>query len=386
MLTAFKDKLKFNELRNLRSLNVLASISVTAMGFLFEFAYHDGYILVSGLVVSILLSSNYFLSYYSTSYREHFTNITYASLFLIHFWAVYVTLLRNFEIDFLLPLSISIFTFSLIFDRFYKSLIFIFTITTLLLVLMLTGGDWKPEHTIALVTLYAGALLSNQILQRKEEYQSEIQKQEMRYLDLVENMNDGLIYVDNNRELVFVNDRFCEITGYNREDLVGRSVFILAPKGDGEEVIAGFFEDMKSKSSIRLDCELIQRNKSSVWVQMTGSLYQGQEASAMGAMIVFTDITKLKRAQQLLKEKEEGYRTFIEQSAVGIWRAEYKKAISVNLPLDEQVDLLLDTGLIAECNEFMAKMYGYASTASLVGKKIREFYHVENNFDEAKNP
>ncbi len=193
MFTAFRDKLKLKELRNLRSLNVMASIAVTTMGFLFEYAYHDGYILVSGLFVSIVLASNFFLSHYSLSYRTHFTNISYASIFLLHFCAVYVTMLRSFEIDFLLPLSISIFTFSLIFDRFFKSLFFIFTITTLLLVLMLITGDWKPEHTIALVTLYAGAILSNQILQRKEEYQEEIQKQEMRYVDLVENMNDGLM-------------------------------------------------------------------------------------------------------------------------------------------------------------------------------------------------
>ena len=103
MLTAFKEKFKLKELRNLRSLNILASIVVTAMGFLFEYAYHDGYILLTGLVVSIILISNYFLSFYSINYKDHFTNITYASVFLIHFWAVYVTLLRHFEIDFLLP-------------------------------------------------------------------------------------------------------------------------------------------------------------------------------------------------------------------------------------------------------------------------------------------
>ncbi len=384
MLTAFKEKFKLKELRNLRSLNILASIVVTAMGFLFEYAYHDGYILLTGLVVSIILISNYFLSFYSINYKDHFTNITYASVFLIHFWAVYVTLLRHFEIDFLLPLSISIFTFSLIFDRFYKSLIFIFTLTTILLILMLTQGEWKSEHTIALVTLYAGALLSNKILQQKEEYQAVIQSQEKRYIDLVENMNDGLIYVNEEYQLGFLNDRFCEITGFKREDLIGRSLFDLAAPGEGQAVIEIFFRNIKVNPTIRLDCEFIQKNKQSVWVQMKGSPYQGNEDSRTGSMLVFSDITNLKRAQNLLKQKEEGYRTFIEQSAVGIWRAEYKKPIPLDLPLEEQVELLLDTGVITECNGFMAKMYGYTSTNSLVGKRIREFYHVENNFDEAR--
>ncbi|TAH41194.1 MAG: PAS domain-containing sensor histidine kinase [Bacteroidetes bacterium] len=384
MHIAFKEKLKFTELKNLRSLNVMAAIVVTLMGFIFEFAYHDGYILVSGLLVSIILTSNYFLSFYSLPYREHFTNITYASIFLLHFWAVYVTFSRDFEIDFLLPLSISIFTFSLIFDRFYKSLIFIFTITTILLFLMLTMGEWEPEHTIALITLYTGALISNRILQQKEAYHSEIQNQEMRYLDLVENMNDGLIYVNDKLEFQFLNDRFCEITGFNREDLLGRSMMELSKDEGAKDVIQQFFNDLKNSTSVEVESELIHKNKSSVWVQMKGSKYQSDDSSKAGFMLVFSDITKLKLAQQLLKHKEEGYRSFIEQSAVGIWRAEYKKPIPIDLPLDEQVDLLLDTGVIAECNDFMAMMYGYSSTDSLLGKRIREFYHVENNFDEER--
>lgn len=384
MLTAFKDKLKSNELKNLRSLNVLSSIAVTLLGFILEFAYHDGYILISGLAVSIILTSNYFLSFYSIAYKKNFTNITYASIFLLHVWAVYVTLLRHFEIDYLLPLSISIFTFSLIFDRFYKSLIFVFSITTLLLVLMLLQEEWKTEHTIALITLYAGALLSNNILRRKAEYQSQIQKQELRYLDLVESMNDGLIYINENLQLGFLNDRFCEITGYKREDLVAHSIVELAIDEAAKTVIEQFFIRIKNHPNLQVECELKQKNNKSVWVHMKGSSYQGNEEPKSGYMLVFSDITKLKKAQQLLKQKEEGYRSFIEQSAVGIWRAEYKKPIPINLPLEDQVDLLLDTGMIAECNDFMAQMYGYASTNSLVGKRIREFYHVENNFDEAR--
>ena len=137
MLISFHDKLKLKELRNLRLLNVVTSIIVTVLGFLFEFAYHDGVILFTGLICSMILTSNYFLSFYSLYYRKHFTNITFISIFILHFWAVYVAYVRNFEIDILVPISISTFTFSLIFNRFYKSLFFIFTITTFLLVLMI---------------------------------------------------------------------------------------------------------------------------------------------------------------------------------------------------------------------------------------------------------
>ncbi|HNQ00329.1 MAG TPA: PAS domain-containing sensor histidine kinase, partial [Bacteroidia bacterium] len=61
-----------------------------------------------------------------------------------------------------------------------------------------------------------------------------------------------------------------------------------------------------------------------------------------------------------------------------------RQPIPVTLPLNEQVELLLDSGIIAECNDFMARMYGYSSSNDLVGRKIRDFYYIENNYDEEK--
>ncbi|HRH64942.1 MAG TPA: PAS domain-containing sensor histidine kinase [Bacteroidia bacterium] len=384
MLSTFKDKIVHKELRNLRSLNVFTSVVVTMLGFIFEFLYHDGYILMTGLIVSIVLTSNYFLSFYSNFYRRHLPDITYASIFLLHFWAVYTAYMRNFEIDFLLPVSISIFIFSLVFDKFFKSLFFIFTITTFMMVMMLGSNNWQPEFTITLVALYSGAFLSDQIQKRKNEYQDEIEKQEDRYISLVENMNDGLVYVDNEFRLIYVNDRFCEITGYPRNSLLGTNILDLGSKSGLNLKSKSFFHNLRDGKSGRCECDMIKSNGEPIHVQMSGSPYSDDRGTRIGSMVVFADVHELKSAQELLKKREEGYRTFIDQSAVGIWRAEYRQPIPVTLPVDEQVELLLDSGIIVECNDFMARMYGYSSSKDLVGRKIRDFYYIENNFDEAK--
>ena len=384
MLSTFKDKVIHKELRNLRSLNVFSSVIVTSLGFIFEFSYHDGYILMTGLSVSMILTANYFLSFYSSFYRKHLPNITYASLFLLHFWAVYVAYVRNFEIDFLLPVSISIFIFSLVFDKFFKSLFFIFIITTFMMAMMLVSNQWQPEFTITLVALYSGAFLSDQIQKRKTEYQEEIQTQENRYVSLMENMNDGLVYVDNEYKLVYVNDRFCEITGYSREALLGTSIMELSPQDKLNTKPFEFFRSLTEGKNVRCECIMRKLNGEVIYVQMSGSPYLDERGEKIGSMVVFADIHALKSAQELLKKREEGYRTFIDQSAVGIWRAEYRQPIPITLPHNEQVELLLDSGIIAECNDFMARMYGYSSSNDLVGRKIRDFYYIENNYDEEK--
>ena len=127
-----------------------------------------------------------------------------------------------------------------------------------------------------------------------------------------------------------------------------------------------------------------KQNGKKVWVQLVGSPYYDEDGSRNGCMIVYTDITSLKEIEELLKKREEGYKTFIDQSAVGIWRAEYRQPIPINLPVSEQIDLLLDTGIITECNDFMSKMYGHNISTDLIGRRIRDFYYMENNFDEER--
>lgn len=384
MLTTFNDKIRKKELRNLRLLNVFSSIFVTLMGFVFEFSYHDGYILISGLAVSIILTSNYFLSFYLEWHRKNFMNLTMACVFLLHFWAAYVTYERNFEIELLLPIAISTFTFSLAFDRYYKSLFFIFLITTLLMTLMILSGQWKAEFAIVIVALYSGAFLSEEILKRKSEYQTEIKKQEQRYLSLVENMNDGLIYLDSANMISFVNERFCRISDISKPEIENQELNSLLQPIINAKDVRESFEMLIAGHSIRCEAVMKKKDGTQVWVQLSGSPYYAEDGSRSGSMIVYTDITSLKEIEDLLKKREEGYRTFIDQSAVGIWRAEYRQPIPINLPVNEQIELLLDTGIISECNDFMSKMYGYSISSDLTGRRIRDFYYIENNFDRER--
>lgn len=383
MITSFQETLRSQALRNQRSLNVFSAIVVTILGFLFEFAYHDGYILISGLLVSMLMTSNYFLSYYNDFYRDKLRQITELSVFILHFWALFVAYQRNFEIDVLLPVAISTFTFSLVFDKFFRSLIFLFTITTVLLILMLTTNHWRPEYTITLVSLYAGAFLSDQILKRKKQYHGILEKQEERYISLVENMNDGLVYIDNDRTVQFVNDTFCQISGYTREQVIGKDLIEFAPEAQLDSPNS-FYRRLREGNNVRVESELSKWSGQVIRVQKSGAPYFGEGRKRMGSMVVFTDISGLYDAREQLKKSEEGYRTFIEQSAVGIWRAEYRQPIPVDLPIDQQVELLLDTGIIVECNDFMARMYGHSDRADLIGRRIRDFYYIENNLDEQK--
>jgi PAS domain-containing protein len=76
------------------------------------------------------------------------------------------------------------------------------------------------------------------------------------------------------------------------------------------------------------------------------------------------------RATQAVAQAEQRYRAFVQNSSEAIWRFECDRPIPTSLPPDEQIDRMYADGYLAECNEAMARMYGFDAPADLVGKRL----------------
>ena len=81
-----------------------------------------------------------------------------------------------------------------------------------------------------------------------------------------------------------------------------------------------------------------------------------------------------KQAEEALRTSEERYRAFIAHSSEGVSRLEQDPPIPTSLPAEEQIDLLYDRSVVAECNDAMAQMYGYRHAGELVGKRLGELH------------
>ncbi|MFL5348321.1 MAG: ATP-binding protein [Hyalangium sp.] len=88
------------------------------------------------------------------------------------------------------------------------------------------------------------------------------------------------------------------------------------------------------------------------------------------------DVTATVRARQQaealateLQRSEERYRGFVSKSTEGIYRVA-TAPIPTSLPEDEQIERMFQDSYIAECNDAMARMYGFDSAAELQGTAL----------------
>jgi PAS domain S-box-containing protein len=81
-------------------------------------------------------------------------------------------------------------------------------------------------------------------------------------------------------------------------------------------------------------------------------------------------LAKQDSIQRQLRDSEQRYRAFIAQSSEGIWRLEFIPPLDTRLPVEKQIDLAYQTGRLLECNDAMARMYGWTKADELIGQGL----------------
>lgn len=109
------------------------------------------------------------------------------------------------------------------------------------------------------------------------------------------------------------------------------------------------------------------------WMYTRGYVLRDEAGIPRRLVGTATDITERKLAQDGLRESEERYRTFIENTMEAVWRLELEQPIPVDRPVEEQIEVFYESARLAECNDAMAQMYGYQKASEIIGAPLSDF-------------
>lgn len=87
---------------------------------------------------------------------------------------------------------------------------------------------------------------------------------------------------------------------------------------------------------------------------------------------------ELQQTLNRLSESEERYRTLFEISSEGIYRVEFDQPISMNLPIDEQIQLIYQRFNLIEANSTYAAMYGKDDPEDLIGLRLIDLHVIQS--------
>ncbi|HKP71784.1 MAG TPA: PAS domain S-box protein, partial [Pyrinomonadaceae bacterium] len=173
----------------------------------------------------------------------------------------------------------------------------------------------------------------------------------------------------------FVSDYVETMLGYTVEEWVSTPNFWLTivHDEDKEQAARSAAETFASGTIGTNQFRWVAKDGRVLWVEAHSIAIRDEQGRPLGMRGVTMDITERKVAGESLQRSEERYRAFVEQSAEPIWRFEMEQPVPVNLPADEQIERFYEFGYLAECNDVMARMYGYSRAGELVGARLSDF-------------
>ncbi len=161
---------------------------------------------------------------------------------------------------------------------------------------------------------------------------------ESRYRTVIEQMREGLAQVDNEGVFQLVNDRFCEMFGYSREELVGTCTEeLLVASPENAALLREKAEARKRGVSEQYELQMRRKDGSVIWVEIGGAPLFGGRGNIVGWVGIHDDVTERRRTAEALRESEMRYRLLADHSTDLISRLSARGTILYSSPAVESL-------------------------------------------------
>ena len=129
-----------------------------------------------------------------------------------------------------------------------------------------------------------------------------LKRSEEKYRGIIENMNLGMTEIDNEERIVYANQRFCTMSGYDLEELAGKKATGIFLEGANQKLVSNHISQMQYGTNQSYEVAVKTKTGENRWWLMSAAPIFNEDGSVKGTVGIHLDITKQRKLQQQLRE------------------------------------------------------------------------------------
>ena len=142
------------------------------------------------------------------------------------------------------------------------------------------------------------------ITERKNIEQTLLANEE-KYRNIIENMNLGLLEVDNDENITYANQRFCSMSGYAMTELLGQTARKFLAVENGAALLEDKLKVRKNGVADAYELSITDKSGDKKWWFVSGAPRYNDRGELVGSIGIHLDITEQKKLEAELIEARE---------------------------------------------------------------------------------
>jgi|tagenome__1003787_1003787.scaffolds.fasta_scaffold20990085_22 formate hydrogenlyase transcriptional activator len=234
-------------------------------------------------------------------------------------------------------------------------------------------GGGNPWDIVGLLTFLAVGMAISGIgdqFRRRTHRLQEFEK-------AIEGVQEMILVLDRDYRYLIANRTFLKYTGRKPEDVLGRTVSHVMGADFFQRVLKPKLDECFKGTPVQFEFHNNYANRGERDILV--SYFPIAGAGGVDRItVILQDVTEQRRMEAALRRREQEYRQFVARSSEGIFREELSEPVSIDLPEEELIEKIRRSSYVTECNDVMARMYGYESGEAFVGKRLGDMLVPED--------
>lgn len=210
-------------------------------------------------------------------------------------------------------------------------------------------------HFPRIVNSIERAVMNRREQESRERAEAALKEGERRLREMLENVKLIAVMLDSAGRVIFCNDFLLGLTGWSKEELLGRDWFDTCLPPDSREATKGYFLDfLESRLASSHENSIITKDGRERFIRWNNSVLKDEDGRVIGTTSIGEDVTEQKIAEKKLSESEQRYKDLVELSMDFIYRTNQEgKFTYINESAFKALEYGLDEILEKPCDNLI---------------------------------